>query len=335
MSPTGRVVITGGAGFIGSHLAERLIESDYEVICLENFLTGRRSNVDHLLPNPKFHLVECDVTRTIDLEALLGRGNVGKITHVIHLASPASPKAYAAYPIHTLKVGAIGSYNALGLARYHGARFLLSSTSEVYGDPLVSPQTEAYWGNVNPIGPRSVYDEAKRFAEAISAAYCREHGLDVRIARIFNTYGPRMQRDDGRVVSNFVNQALNGQQLTIHGDGSQTRSFCYVDDTVEGLFRLVHVDRAVSTVPAVREEDPLVVNIGNPVEMSVLQLAEMVVDHVGSNEPFIFVPLPVDDPKQRRPDISRAKGVLDWEPQVSIHDGLALTVDFFRRLTMS
>ena len=282
-----KTIVTGGAGFVGSHLCDLLLDRGHEVICLDNLITSSARNIEHI-ESDRFTYLEHDVTKPLYFG--------DKIDYIFHLASPASPIDYFALPIQTLKVGALGTYNLLGLAKEHGARFLLASTSEVYGDPLVNPQPETYWGNVNPVGPRGVYDEAKRYAEAITMAYHRYHGTDTRIARIFNTYGPRMRAGDGRVVPNFINQALRGEDLTVYGDGSQTRSFCYVSDLVDGLFRLMMSDFS----------DP--VNIGNPGEMTVLEFARKVVEVIGSDSRIVFEDLPVDDPKVRRPDIGRAGG---------------------------
>jgi dTDP-glucose 4,6-dehydratase len=306
-----RTLITGGAGFLGSHICDRLIRDGHEVICLDNLITGRMENVAHLLGYEAFRFIELDVTEYLRIEAPLD--------NVLHFASPASPIDYQRLPIQTLKVGSLGTHKALGLAKAKGARFLLASTSEVYGDPLVHPQREDYWGNVNPIGPRGVYDEAKRFAEAMTMAYHRYHGLDTRIARIFNTYGPRMRPVDGRVVSNFIHQALLGRPLTVYGDGSQTRSFCYVSDMVEGLAGLL----------ASNETEP--VNLGNPKEFTVIELAHLVLRATGSSSSIEFHPLPLDDPRVRQPDISLARRRLGWEPVVEIAEGLALTIDYFRK----
>lgn len=305
-----RVLVTGGAGFIGSHLCDRLLDDGHEVVALDNLLTGSVDNIAHLAGRSGFRFVHHDVTEYIFVS--------GPLDLVFHLASPASPADYLAYPIQTLKVGALGTHKTLGLAREKGARFVLASTSEVYGDPLVHPQSEEYWGNVNPVGPRGVYDEAKRFAEALAFAYHRYHGLDAKVARIFNTYGPRMRAEDGRVVPAFICQALAGLDLTVFGDGSQTRSFCYVSDTVDGLVRL-----ALSG-----ESGP--VNIGNPVEMTVLQFAEAIIRLTGSASGICRQPLPVDDPRVRRPDISKARRVLGWEPLVPFEEGIPRTIDYFR-----
>ncbi len=305
-----RVVVTGGAGFLGSHLCRALMARGDEVVAVDNLLTGRRENLDDLFGRPGFMFQLHDVSNFVHV--------AGPVDAVLHFASPASPVDYLLHPIPTLKVGSLGTHNTLGLALHKGARYLLASTSEVYGDPLVHPQTEDYWGNVNPIGPRGVYDEAKRFAEAMATAYQRFHGLDVRIVRIFNTYGPRMRPDDGRAVSNFLTQALAGKPLTIYGDGSQTRSFCYVDDLVRGLLSLLDSDHV----------GPM--NIGNPDEYSLLQLAETVLEITGSSSEVVFEPLPVDDPKVRRPDITLARRVLGWEPEVDLRQGLARTADWFR-----
>lgn len=322
-----RALLTGGAGFLGSHLCDRLLAENYEVLCLDNLLTGRRDNIRHLLDHPRFTFVECDVTKPIDLAALLaharGRSQsapaeAGRVNYVLHLASPASPRDYARHPIHTLKLGALGTYYALGLAKSQGSVFLLASTSEVYGDPEVSPQPERYWGHVNPIGPRSVYDEAKRFAEAITMAYHREHGVAVRIARIFNTYGERMRINDGRALPNFMMQALEGQPLTVYGDGRQTRSLCYVSDLVEGLYRLL---TSSETGP---------INLGNPEEVSMLELAKEIIALTGSRSSIAFEPLPADDPMRRRPDISKAIAALGWKPKVGRREGIARVVPYFR-----
>ena len=306
-----RVLITGAAGFLGSHLVDRFLADGHEVVGMDNLITGSRRNIAHLAGEPRFDFVEHDVSTYIDLAT--------PVRGVLHFASPASPVDYLELPIQTLKVGSLGTHNTLGLAKKTGARYLLASTSEVYGDPDVHPQPESYWGNVNPVGPRGVYDEAKRFGEAMTMAYHRTHGVDTRIARIFNTYGPRMRPGDGRVVSNFIVQALRGEPLTVYGDGSQTRSFCFVEDEVEGLYRLFLSD----------EHDP--VNLGNPIEYSIRDLAERVSEIVGSGE-IRSLPLPVDDPRVRRPDITRARGLLGWEPAVSLEDGLARTIPYFRDL---
>ncbi len=305
-----RVLITGAAGFLGSHLVDRFIAEGYDVVGMDNFITGSPDNIAHLLGNPKFSFAKHDVTTFMYV--------AGPLDGVLHFASPASPIDYLELPIQTLKVGSLGTHTALGLAKAKGARFLLASTSEVYGDPQVHPQTEDYWGHVNPVGPRGVYDEAKRFAEAMTMAYHRTHEVDTRIARIFNTYGPRMRARDGRVVSNFIVQALKGESLTIYGDGSQTRSFCYASDLVEGILRLFERGDA----------DP--VNVGNPVEFTVRELAELILKLTGSTSRLIERPLPTDDPKVRRPDISRAQGLLDWAPQISLEQGLTKTISHFR-----
>src|SRR6266511_4238718 len=305
-----RVLITGGAGFLGSHLCDRLIGMGHEVVCLDNLSTRSMDNLAHLLGHKRFAFVQYNVCDYLYVE--------GPLDSVMHFASPASPQDYLEFPIATLKVGALGTHKALGLAKAKNARFLLASTSEVYGDPLVSPQSEAYWGNVNPISPRGVYDEAKRFAEAMTMAYHRYHGLDTRIVRIFNTYGPRMRPHDGRVVSNFIVQALKGEPLTIYGDGAQTRSFCYVDDLIEGIVRLFERGTHEPT------------NIGNPNEFTVRQLAERVLQLTGSRSPIVEKPLPVDDPRVRQPDITRARETLAWEPRVSLDEGLRRTIDYLR-----
>jgi len=303
-------VVTGGAGFLGSHLCERLLAEGHRVICVDNLLTGRRDNIAALLADAHFRFVHHDISRPLDVDE--------RVDRVLHFASPASPLDYLELPIQTLKVGSLGTHNSLGLAKAHRARFLLASTSEVYGDPLVHPQPESYWGNVNPVGPRGVYDEAKRFAEAMTMAYHRYHGLDTRIVRIFNTYGPRMRARDGRVVPAFIQQALLGEPLTVFGDGSQTRSFCYVSDLVEGIWRLLESDL----------HDPC--NVGNPAEMTVLQFAERIREATGSSSEIVFRPLPVDDPKTRQPDITLARQRLGWQPVVSLEEGLVRTIDYFR-----
>lgn len=307
-----RVLITGAAGFLGSHLADRFLADGHNVIGVDNLITGSMDNIAHLANEPRFDFVRHDVTTFIGVK--------GELDGILHFASPASPVDYLELPIQTLKVGSLGTHNALGLARAKDARLLLASTSEVYGDPLIHPQAESYWGNVNPIGPRGVYDEAKRFAEAITMAYHRYHGLDTRIVRIFNTYGPRMRSYDGRVVSNFVVQALLGRPLTVYGDGGQSRSFCYVSDEIEGIYRLFHSDQ---TEP---------VNIGNPAEFTILQLGQMVLELIGSDAGIRHLPLPTDDPKVRQPDISRAIEFLGWDPKVPLAEGLASTIEYFRKL---
>lgn len=310
MSEKKRVLVTGGAGFVGSHLCERFLADGLEVICMDNLITGDLKNIEHLMGNSEFCFEHQDVTNYIHVS--------GSLDFILHFASPASPIDYLELPIQTMKVGSLGTHKALGLAREKGATFLLASTSEVYGDPLVHPQSEDYWGNVNPVGPRGCYDEAKRFAEAITMAYHRYHGVATRIVRIFNTYGPRMRLNDGRVLPAFMSQALRGEDLTVFGDGSQTRSFCYVDDLVEGLVRLLASD----------ETDP--VNIGNPNEMTIRQFGEAILSLTGSDSKFVERPLPVDDPKVRQPDISRAKALLGWEPKIDLDEGLRRTCDYFR-----
>jgi len=305
-----RVLITGSAGFLGSHLADRFIADGHHVIGVDNFITGTPENIAHLIGHERFRFIQHDVTNYLYVE--------GVLDGVLHFASPASPIDYLELPIQTLKVGSLGSHKALGLAKAKAARFLLASTSEVYGDPQVHPQPESYWGHVNPVGPRGVYDEAKRFAEALTMAYHRYHGLETRIVRIFNTYGPRMRARDGRVVSNFIVQALKGDPLTIYGDGSQTRSFMYVSDLVEGIYRLFASDRSEPT------------NIGNPIEFTVRALAERVIQLTGSRSKLVERPLPTDDPKIRQPDISVARAVLGWEPKVQLQEGLERTIGFFR-----
>ena len=310
-----RVLITGAAGFLGSHLCDRFLGEGHTVVGLDNFVTGSPDNVAHLVGNDRFQFVRHNISEYTYV--------AGPLQGVLHFASPASPIDYLELPIQTLKVGSLGTHNALGIAKAKGARFFLASTSEVYGDPLEHPQRESYWGNVNPIGPRGVYDEAKRFAEAITMAYHRYHGLDTRIVRIFNTYGPRMRPRDGRVVSNFIVQALNGEDLTIYGDGSQTRSFCYVDDEVDGIYRLFMNGDAQPT------------NVGNPIEFTVRQLAEMVIELTRTTSRIITEPLPQDDPKVRKPDITRARTMLGWEPKIALRDGLARTIEYFRGLVGS
>ncbi len=304
------VLVTGGAGFIGSHLCDFLLEKDYHVICVDNLLTGNEKNISHLLNNENFEFINHNVTKYIKINKSLN--------YILHFASPASPIDYLELPIQTLKVGSLGTHNTLGLAKEKKATFLLASSSEVYGDPLVHPQPETYWGNVNPIGPRGVYDEAKRFGEAITLAYHRVHKIDTKIARIFNTFGPRMRINDGRVVPNFISQALENKPLTVYGDGSQTRSFCYISDMVDGVYRLMLFN----------ETDP--VNLGNPEEMSIIDFAKKIKKLTKSNSKIIFEDLPVDDPKVRQPDITRAKEVLGWRPKVSLDEGLKNTISWFR-----
>jgi dTDP-glucose 4,6-dehydratase len=306
-----RAVITGGAGFLGSHLCDRLIAEGWDVLCLDNLITGTESNVSHLLSNPRFRIARQDVSRYIDVP--------GPVDYVLHFASPASPVDYLKLPIQTLKVGALGTHNSLGLALAKKAKYFLASTSECYGDPQISPQPETYWGHVNPIGPRGVYDEAKRFAEAMTMAYHRAHRVDTHIVRIFNTYGPRMRLNDGRALPNFVYQALRGDSITVYGDGKQTRSFCYVSDLIDGIYKLMLSN----------EHEPT--NIGNPQEITILDFARRVRELLGAKTEIIFEPLPVDDPKQRCPDISKAKRLLHWEPKVSLDDGLCLTLEFFKK----
>ena len=308
---TMRILITGGAGFLGSHLCDLFLARGHEVIAMDNLITGTVRNIEHLAGHERFLFIKHDVTHYIYVK--------GHLDAVLHFASPASPIDYLELPIQTLKVGALGTHKALGLALAKGARFLLASTSEVYGDPLVHPQGEDYWGNVNPIGPRGVYDEAKRFAEAMTMAYHRTHGISTRIARIFNTYGERMRLDDGRVVPNFIGQALRGEALTVYGDGSQTRSFCYVSDLVEGIYRLLLSD----------EVEP--VNLGNPTELSILELAHLINELTGNKAGLTYKPLPVNDPKVRRPDISKAREALGWEPQVGLEEGLKRTIKWFQQ----
>lgn len=308
-----RILITGGAGFLGSHLCDRFIKEGYHVIAMDNLITGDLRNIEHLFKLENFEFYHHDVSKFIHVP--------GELDYILHFASPASPIDYLKIPIQTLKVGSLGIHNCLGLARVKKARVLIASTSEVYGDPLVHPQTEDYWGHVNPVGPRGVYDEAKRFQEAMTMAYHTYHGLETRIVRIFNTYGPRMRLNDGRVLPAFIGQALRGEDLTIFGDGSQTRSFCYVDDLVEGIFRLLHSDYAQP------------VNIGNPSEITIAQFAEEIIKLTGTNQKVIYHDLPKDDPKQRKPDITKAKEILGWEPKVGREEGLKITYDYFKNFS--
>jgi dTDP-glucose 4,6-dehydratase len=307
-----RILITGGAGFLGSHLCDRFIKEGYEVIAMDNLITGDMKNIEHLMPLKNFHFYHHDVSKYIHIP--------GELDYIMHFASPASPIDYLKIPIPTLKVGSIGTHNCLGLALAKGARMLIASTSEVYGDPNVHPQPEEYWGNVNPVGPRGVYDEAKRFQEAMTMAYHTFHQVETRIVRIFNTYGPRMRLNDGRALPAFIGQALRGEDITIFGDGSQTRSFCYVSDLVEGIYRLLHSDYAFP------------VNIGNPDEISILDFAKEIVALTGTDQKLVFKDLPKDDPKQRKPDITKAKAILDWKPEVTREDGLKLTYEYFKNL---
>ncbi len=306
------VLITGGAGFIGSHLCELFLSEGNRVLCIDNLLTGSQNNLRSVSGHKNFRYIQLDVSKHIEIDE--------SIDYILHFASPASPADYQRYPIQTLKVGALGTHNALGLARSKNAVFLLASTSEVYGDPLVHPQTEDYWGNVNPIGPRGVYDEAKRFAEAITLAYHRSHDMDVKIVRIFNTFGPRMRVNDGRAIPNFINQALRGEPLTIFGDGTQTRSFCYIDDLIQGIHKLIFSSY----------NEP--VNIGNPKEMTLLALAKLIIKLAGSKSGIKYEPLPQDDPKVRQPNISRARQLLHWEPKVDVETGLLNTIDYFKKI---
>lgn len=307
-----RVLITGGAGFLGSHLCDRFIKEGYYVIAMDNLITGNIKNIEHLFKNPDFEFYHHDVSKFVHVP--------GELHYILHFASPASPIDYLKMPIQTLKVGSLGTHNLLGLAKAKKARMIIASTSEVYGDPLVHPQTEDYWGNVNPVGPRGVYDEAKRFQEAMTMAYHTFHGLETRIVRIFNTYGPRMRLNDGRVLPAFIGQALRGEDLTIFGDGSQTRSFCYVDDLVEGIYRLLMSDHAQP------------VNIGNPAEITISQFAEEIIKLTGTKQKVVYKPLPQDDPKQRKPDITKAKALLSWEPKFSREEGLKITYEWFKAL---
>jgi dTDP-glucose 4,6-dehydratase len=305
-----RILVTGGAGFLGSHLCDRLISEGHTVVCVDNLITGRLSNLEHLRNEPLFSFEHHDVSTPFDF---------GAVDYVFHLASPASPVDYSVHGIATLQVGSYGTFNALEVAKKYGAKYLVSSTSECYGDPEVHPQPESYWGHVNPIGPRSVYDEAKRFTEAVTMAYHRYHGVDTHIVRIFNTYGPRLQLNDGRVISNFLKQAIKGEPLTVYGDGSQTRSFCYVADEIEGILRLAWSD------------EHLPVNIGNPNEFTMLECAQKVLEVTGSTSEITFRPLPPDDPKLRRPDITKAKQLLGWEPKIGLEEGLRLSLEYFRQ----
>lgn len=308
-----RVLITGAAGFLGSHLCDRFIKDGYHVLAMDNLITGNLKNIEHLYSNENFEFFHHDVSKHVHVP--------GELDYILHFASPASPIDYLKIPIQTLKVGSLGTHNLLGLAKAKKARMLIASTSEVYGDPMVHPQNEDYWGNVNPVGPRGVYDEAKRFQEAITMAYHRFHGVETRIARIFNTYGPRMRLNDGRALPAFIGQALRGEDLTVFGDGSQTRSFCYVDDLIEGIVRLLHSDYA----------EP--VNIGNPDEISILDFAQEIITLTGTEQKVILKDLPVDDPKQRKPDITRAKAILDWEPKIDRTEGLKRTYAYFQSLS--
>ena len=308
-----RLLITGAAGFLGSHLCDRFLKEGFEVIGMDNLITGDLKNIEHLFPNEHFTFYNHDVSNFIHIP--------GKLDYIVHFASPASPIDYLKIPIQTLKVGSLGTHNCLGLAREKNARIIVASTSEVYGDPLVHPQTESYWGHVNPVGPRGVYDEAKRFQEAITMAYHTYHGVETRIVRIFNTYGPRMRLNDGRVLPAFIGQAIRGEDLTVFGDGSQTRSFCYVDDLVEGIYRLLMSDYAQP------------VNVGNPDEITILDFAKEIIKLTGTDQKIVFNPLPTDDPKQRRPDITLAQSILGWEPKVHRSEGLKITYDYFKSLT--
>ncbi|MCM8765511.1 MAG: SDR family oxidoreductase [Candidatus Omnitrophica bacterium] len=308
----GAYLLTGGAGFIGSHLCERLLKEGKRVICLDNLITGDLKNIEPFRKDPRFIFIQHDVTKPIEINE--------EIDYVLHFASPASPIDYLNYPIQTLKVGSLGTHNALGIAKAKKAKFLLASTSEVYGDPLVHPQPETYWGNVNPLGPRGVYDESKRFAEAITMAYQRVHKIDTRIVRIFNTYGERMRREDGRVIPNFITQALTQQSLTVYGEGNQTRSFCYISDLIEGIIRLMHTDYHFP------------VNLGNPEEISIIELAKLIIRLTQSRSSIIFKPLPQDDPRKRMPDISLARKILNWEPKVSFEEGLRRTISWFKQI---
>ena len=308
------VLLTGGAGFIGSHLCDRLIHEGFKVICLDNLITGSLENIRHLMRHAAFRFIEHNVTKYIAIK--------GPVNFCLHFASPASPKDYLQFPIQTLKVGSLGTHNALGLSKEKKALFVLASTSEIYGDPLVHPQPEGYWGNVNTVGPRGCYDESKRFAEALTMAYHRVHKIDTRIIRIFNTYGPRMRMNDGRVIPNFIYQALNNKPLTVYGEGTQTRSFCYIDDLIEGIFRVIHS----------KVKEPI--NLGNPREFTILELANLVLKFTKAANKIIFKALPQDDPCQRQPDISRAKKILKWLPKIELEEGLSKTIDCFSRLPL-
>lgn len=325
-----KILITGGTGFLGSHLADRFIAEGHNVTAFDNLITGRVKNIEHLLGNDHFRFIKQDVTDYLHVP--------GELDAVVHFASPASPIDYLQFPIQTLKVGSLGTHKALGLAREKKARFLLASTSEVYGDPQIHPQPESYWGNVNPVGPRGVYDEAKRFAEAMTMAYHRYHGLDTRIVRIFNTYGERMRPNDGRVVSNFIVQALANRALTLYGEGRQTRAFCHVSDLVEGIFRLLmHPDTGVSpesSEQALNSDIHYPINIGNPTEFTILDLAQKVLQLTGSSSAFEFKPLPIDDPQVRRPNIHRAQCLLKWVPKVSLEEGLRKTIEYFKTIAV-
>ncbi len=310
MSQSKRAVVTGGAGFLGSHLCDALLAEGWNVVVVDSLITGRLSNIEHLRHEPRFEFIEKNICEPFD---------PGPVDYVFHFASPASPVDYTMHGIHTLKVGSFGTFHALGVAKKYGAKYLVSSTSETYGDPLEHPQKETYWGHVNPIGPRSVYDEAKRFTEAVTMAYRRYHKLDTRIARIFNTYGPRMQLNDGRVIPNFMKQALRGEDLTVYGDGSQTRSFCYVSDEIDGFMRLA------------KSDEHLPVNIGNPTEFTILECAQQVLNVTGSKSKIRYEPLPQDDPKQRRPNITKARQLLGWEPKINLETGLRLSLDYFKK----
>ncbi len=305
-----KILLTGGAGFVGSHLCDFFIEKGHSVVCMDSLITGKKENIQHLLSNSKFKFIQHDVTEQINIKE--------KIDYVLHFASPASPVDYLKHPIKTLKVGSLGTHNALGVAKKYNAKFLLASTSEVYGDPLVNPQPETYWGNVNPIGPRGVYDEAKRFAEAITMAYHRAHGIDTKIVRIFNTYGPRMREQDGRAIPNFIAQALKNKSLTVYGDGTQTRSFCYITDLIDGIYKLMNSSL----------NEP--VNIGNPNEMTLLELAQKIITLTGSKSKIVYKLLPVDDPKVRRPDIIKAETEINWQPKIKLKEGLSRTIAWFR-----
>jgi nucleoside-diphosphate-sugar epimerase len=310
-----KILVTGGAGFIGSHLCDFLVDKGYEVICVDNLITGSKKNIEHLIDNPNFKFIDADVSRTLAIDHL-------PFTHIFHLASPASPKGYQENPEETLLANSMGTLNLLNLAKDKKAKFLMASTSEIYGDPLEHPQKESYWGNVNSFGPRACYDESKRFAEAATYVFLNKYGIDARIIRIFNTYGPRMQKDDGRVVSNFINQAIKDEPLTIYGDGSQTRSFCYVSDMVTGIFKAMFSDNTKGEI----------FNLGNPSEFTMLEFAEKIKKLTNSKSELVYKDFPEDDPKQRKPDITKAKEVLDWEPKVSVDEGLQKTIEYYKNL---
>ena len=324
-------LVTGGSGFVGSYICEHLLSVGHKVICMDNLVTGATSNISYLIDNPDFFFVSHDIIQPVYLDEIL-KNKIDGVDFVYHFASPASPKDYYNHPIHTLKVGSIGTLNALGIAKRHGATFILASSSEVYGDPEVNPQNENYLGNVSTTGPRSVYDEAKRFAEALASAYYHAHEVDIRIARLFNTYGPRMRIDDGRAVPNFISQALKGDKITVYGDGTQTRSLCYVDDTLDGIYKLASYTNSLSAISSDTENTsaPLVMNIGNPLEMTVLDIAKSIKDITDSKSEIVFKPLPTHDPKVRRPDIGLAQSLLGWHPKIDYVTGIKNTLEYFK-----